>query len=597
MENGNSHPSLRVLCTRLQTIHDSISHFQPPTRRPPILDSSLDLIDAPDDTQWLQQDHIPGLRKLKDTIKIDLDVLDKFLEDPKSADLPPLSTNAPYLIAVWNEVLCVPPRVVSVFKSFSSTPPPSTPVPRESRKAGGQKPSGTKVDVVADHGRCWIRVNTIKNSRILAEFREIDSYLTDSSDEEEVSDEEEITNGIHRPSRTLAQTEFDNSILRMGRALVGAAKVNTYEVASVDGTKRITPRVTLRLTRLDPSETNEDGEPTDPRIAQTIQHLQDMGIDVSLGERQDDEIPVVTKPPPLAPAPLALKPTRRINLDLSVLIALVSDLTHASLPQSVDEANTRFIPPLRDREWKKKKDISAIEDGLDELSMSSSSDLAKHSRALINQVLQEMVKGMIQEFSDRLPEDYVEFWTTDEAKERCLRIVSKIGGPNEKRRAQALFLDPATTDAENLYWQSSRYTKALIPILPIRLYPENGAPLMPTTPVPSFFHSLQNTCLDILSLENASVRTSSKAVITKANPRLTAHTVQSMLWGARLGWTTLTANRTSVRAILKETEVRRKAAAAAAESGPVEEESVESADAAIWIVDPRSLAEGMRSDS
>lgn len=480
---------------------------------------------------------------------------------------------------------------MSIFKSFSATPPPSAPVARETRKAGGQKPSGTKVDVVADHGRSWIRVNTIKNSRILAEFREIDSYLTDSSDEEEVSDEEEITNGIHRPSRTLAQTEFDNSVLRMGRALVGAAKANTYEVASVDGIKRITPRVTLRLTRLDPSEMSEDGEPSDPRIARTIQCLRDMGIDVALGERQDNEIPIVAEQLPLVP--VLLKPTRRINLDLSVLIALVSDLTHASLPQSIDEANTRFIPPPRVREWKKKKDVMAIEDGLDELSMSD--DLAKHSRALTNQVLQEMVKGMIQELSDRLPGDNVEFWTTNEAKERCQRIVSKIGGPNEKRRAQALFLDPAATDAENLVWQSSRYAKAFIPILPIHIYSEDGATLMPTAPVPSFFHSLQNTCLDILSLENtkAPTRTSSRAVITKANPRLTAHTVQSMLWGARLGWTTLTANRTSVRAILKEMEVRRKAA----ESRTVQEESTERADAALWIVDPRSLAEGMRSDS
>lgn len=444
------------------------------------------------------------------------------------------------------------------------------------------------MDVVADHGRCWIRVNTIKNSRILAEFREIDSYLTDSSDEEEASDEEEITNGIHRPSRTLAQTEFDNSILRMGRALVEAAKANTYEVASVDGIKRITPRVTLRLTRLDPSETSEDGEPSDPRIAYTIQCLRDMGIDVALGERQDNEIPIVSEPPLFVPVPL--KPTRRINLDLSVLIALVSDLTHASLPESIDEANTRFIPPPRVREWRKKKDVSALEDGLDELSMSS--DLAKHSRALTNQLLQEMVKGMIQEISDLLPGVDVEFWTTNEAKERCLRIVSKIGGRNEKRRAQALFLDPATTDAEDLFWQSSRYARAFIPILPIHLYPEEGATLLPTAPVPSFFHSLQNTCLDILSLENMSAPTgtNSRAVITKANPRLTAHTVKSMLWGARLGWTTLTANRTSVRAILKEMEVRRNAT----EGDSVQEESVESADAALWIVDPRSLAEGMR---
>ena len=43
-----------------------------------------------------------------------------------------------------------------------------------------------------------------------------------------------------------------------------------------------------------------------------------------------------------------------------------------------------------------------------------------------------------------------------------------------------------------------------------------------------------------------------RAAVTKANPRLTAHTVQSMLWGAARGWTTLTANKSSVKAILRD---------------------------------------------
>ena len=72
-------------------------------------------------------------------------------------------------------------------------------------RRGSRKPPGVKVDVVADGGRRWIRVNTYvtrpytsiyaltsqhrtKNSRLLAEFREIDSYMTESEDEE---DEEE----------------------------------------------------------------------------------------------------------------------------------------------------------------------------------------------------------------------------------------------------------------------------------------------------------------------------------------------------------------------------------------------------------------------
>ena len=53
-----------------------------------------------------------------------------------------------------------------------------------------------------------VSVSSTKNSRLLAEFREIDSYETESEDSE---DEDKVG----RPS--LAQKEFDNSILRTGR--------------------------------------------------------------------------------------------------------------------------------------------------------------------------------------------------------------------------------------------------------------------------------------------------------------------------------------------------------------------------------------------
>ena len=72
------HPALQKLRIQLQGIHDSISNFQPSTSKPPILDSSLDAAsDSSEDGQWLQQEHIPGLKKLRDSVKIDLDVLEK----------------------------------------------------------------------------------------------------------------------------------------------------------------------------------------------------------------------------------------------------------------------------------------------------------------------------------------------------------------------------------------------------------------------------------------------------------------------------------------------------------------------------------------
>ncbi|KAG6857374.1 hypothetical protein H0H87_004735 [Tephrocybe sp. NHM501043] len=150
------HIALHQLRARLSQIYTAISSYHPSHTRPPILDSSLDTGAGDDDGQWLHQDNVQGLKKLKDSVKIDLDVLGKFLDDPQSVQLPALSTNAPYLIAVWHELLCAPAPVDAVFKMFPLTGPSTA----DSRQRGAQRPPAAKVDIVADNGKRWIRVNT-----------------------------------------------------------------------------------------------------------------------------------------------------------------------------------------------------------------------------------------------------------------------------------------------------------------------------------------------------------------------------------------------------------------------------------------------------
>ena len=78
-----------------------------------------------------------------------------------------------------------------------------------------------------------------------------------------------------------------------------------------------------------------------------------------------------------------------------------------------------------------------------------------------------------------------------------------------------------------------------------------------------------------------------------------------MHWGAYLSWTTLTANRTSVKAILREMKTARVSGRLAGVDLHLEQsresggcDSGGSAGwAAFWVVDPRSLAEGMSSQS
>ncbi|KAF7347282.1 hypothetical protein MVEN_01483300 [Mycena venus] len=475
-----------------------------------------------------------------------------------------------------------PPPIVSVFKFLQLNP--SEGADRRNQK-GGRRPPSTKVDVVADNGRRWIRINTIKNAGILAELREIDSYLTDSESDLDSDDPD------YRPS--LAQTEFDNSILQMGRVLIEAAKANPIE--GVDGPE--IPRVTLRLTRLDISPFRANGEPNDPRIAHTVQCLRDMDIDVELGERLESDIPI---PTPLlntpAPLPIKLQPTRQINLDLSVLVALVSDLTHSPLPSSVEEATARFLPPQRYREWKP-QDRLAVD--APESIGGVSQDIVKHSRALTTHILQEMGKGLLQEIHDKLADlsGPVEFWTSEEARERCMRIVSRIGGEREVRRAEALFpIDPITTaEAETLFWQDSRYPRNFIPLLPVRLYPAPPLPPVEGTPKPHarLPRPMATEAAEITTPEmememNLASRGDGDVHPTKINSRLSPHAVKSMLRGAELGWTTLTTTKSSVKALLREVKAARLAGRLVED---VEEDPRSAHDkaAAIWIVDPRNL--------
>ncbi|KAL1748236.1 hypothetical protein HDZ31DRAFT_79786 [Schizophyllum fasciatum] len=710
------HPELHALRGQLQDILHSIEHFHPPAPRPPIIDSSVEFLGTRQhEEQWLQRRHTPGLKKLKEAVRVDFDVLDKFLKNPKSRDMPPLSTNAPYLLAVWNEVLCAPPPLAAIFKSVPIAPRRAKDASHMAKGAsqkgashgekdaprggGDEKKAGTaKIDIVAEGGRRWIRVNTIKNKRMLAEFREIDSWDTGSEDEE----------GDDYPVPSLRQTDFDNSVLRLGRSLIAAAQANP-----VDGAGQ-PPTVVLRLTRLSP-----DGEDTDPRIAQTIRMLEEMGIIVELGERttlppfpgqaKAEEADPSTMPDPTPPTPLLVMPD--INLDLSILIALTSDLTHAPLPTTIEEAQTRFIPPQRYREWRKMhraalkgksiatdadaqtgtstpvQDCDTPSQGAEDpvLAPEEDGDLAKHTRQLTTQVLQEMGCGLFQDMHTHIsksrPDASVRFWTTREARDRCVRIVMKIGGKTEKRRVWAMFPEvvqtvfpeqatalraearamqassstvPPEQDDDTVglplrratYWQGSRYPMDHVPILPIHIYTASPdemveqatAPATDATHQPAalgaestFSRALAHTCRALLSQDVVphprtikkmaaghfvplssddeasdsgasapSVPRSSKdgarpagrtsvrlrAQVTRANPRLTAHTIDSLLYGAALGWTTLTANKTSVKGVMKEM----------GDWGADGAADHEAPRAALWVVDPRSLGEEMRAD-
>ncbi|KAH7911502.1 hypothetical protein BJ138DRAFT_1085530 [Hygrophoropsis aurantiaca] len=599
-EERNNHTELRTLYARLQSVQKSIAKYEPVLSKPPIIDASIEC-DEQGAGIGRVAESIPGLRFLREEIKRDLEVMEEFLERSHTSATPSLSTNAPYLMAVWNELLSAETPIALYRTFFPKNEKPSN----TRRTANGSRYSGAKVDIVARGGQQWIRVNTVKNSRLLAEFREFDSYLTSSDDS---------TDEVQEKGLSPVHNELDNSVLRMGRALLAAANANPSPVSAVS------PQVVMCLTRLDISPFDAEGEENDPRIAETVSSLRKVGIEVRLGDRKDAPIHSAATHTPT----ISLEPTCRINLDLSSLIALVSDITHSPLPTTAEEARMRFIPPQRYLEWKRERikllgsqgEVNPVSPGG---TGATKEDTGKYSRALSNQALQEMKKGLLQDLHDRLSVQYpalegVEFWTTPEARQRCLQIVSKIGGPKEKRRADALLSSGASSQVpprcpEDQYWEHSRHPRNFLPLLPIRLFSlvETASGLSQDSSQSmnpqSFFESLASACRNILSHERSdrpdfrSEATSPDnvhgdippATVTNINSKLTVHTVRSMLRGATTGWTTLTANRSSVKALLQEVKATHR-------NHDVDRE-VQRESAAIWIVDPRSLAEGMRSDS
>ena len=501
-------------------------------------------------------------------------------------------------------------------------------------------------------------------------------------------------------------------MIRMGRSLISAAKLASASVPAppTDGTStKATPsssntdasriQVTVRLTRLNPSP--DDPSHFDPRIPQTIQVLEKMGIQVKLGESTSHPLP----PPPSPPR--VFLPSVKVNLDLSLLVALISDITHVPLPKNHKDAEERFVPPASYVEWKKRRmeetitqepptDEAENGDGAEnegsrlkkkkvKLPGQGKPETVKHSRALANQAKQEMESAILQQIRDRLLQtvrlvhgdtsslEDVEFWTTAEARTRCLRIASKISGTRERERAKALLFAPTLTSgalsddgddfeaglkaASELYWRSSRYKEGYLPLPPVRVFPQTAPPsdgLLPSydqsssPPRSPFFDQLVKTCTHILAQDivphprslpshiTTDITTSpflnpgstsgtdtpeleglsllddggeiQRATVTKANPKLTAHTVESLLEGARRGWTTLTANKHSAKEILKEVKALSGGYYVAGAGTSKHEQAqgngkmVEDGQgnvietAAIWVVDPRSLAEIMSAD-
>lgn len=377
--------------------------------------------------------------------------------------------------------------------------------------------------------------------------------------------------------------------MQTGKGLLAAARLSAGE----DGT---TPTVVLRLSRL--SQQDLDG---DLRVSNTVTQLQVLGINIELGLQAISLDP----PPPVR----SFRLPQRINLDLSMLIALVSDITHAPLPSSREDAEARFQPQT-DRSWKRRLERSREKEGVgaeDEGTYSAGGGgPIEHCRELAVQGCQEMDHSLLDEIGKRIQSESgstkCELWTTQDAKIRFLGIIDKIGGEVEKRRAKGLFGEgPLGIEA---FWWESRYPFPTFHGLPVRVFATDLPPTQAAHELSSFNDQISYTCRNMLQqpkrtdIKNSNSTHKQRTVVAPVRfaGRLSAHTIISLLWGAETGMVTLTSNKASVKALLREMRGfgLPLARASPSQNGDEEEQVL---DFSVWVTGPRSLAEGMRAES
>lgn len=403
--------------------------------------------------------------------------------------------------------------------------------------------------MVAGGGSPWIRIISTRASTLLSEFREAESYLEEDSEEE---GEDQNMSMEERTTKKLKAGKMDepaskSSLIQTGLELVAAA--SSYDGEDEISTIKAQPKVQMVLSRLLPPQSHSTNSTSsipqdfnlapsgfDPesseckrynlRLRAIFSELERLGIEVVLGSRlkshlqqplpsdvayanhiptsssfnfesSDYSLPILPSPPS-NPIPFKeLSPTKKLNLDLSALIALTSDITHQPFPPGSQEARRNgadendvklkelFVSNFNEakelRQWKMDK-MNQTE-GLAGFQLQNKGP-GPHGRALTQQLLREidgdqfmhlLAKVASSPIDSNSPNSKVELFITREAQQKFWDIINLVAGDREKKRARALFgldrcwegpedvdISPTMSgeEAEKIFWSGSRWSKS-----------------------------------------------------------------------------------------------------------------------------------------
>ncbi|KAL8705689.1 MAG: hypothetical protein Q9201_001209 [Fulgogasparrea decipioides] len=335
-------------------------------------------------------EHEVELKPFRNTVTAELKSLEKLrLADPGSErTIHTLrSSNLPFYTAVWDAAKTTS-GLITFTKRFYWDSPPT----RSSKRTQVRKPRCALVDVVAQNGQQWIKVSTVTETRLLFELAK--AGWEDADSDPDSDDDGGLVDGlVHTRIHDCDLADGADStqgskhddcveIVRQAQDLQIAALAHKVHYKH--------PSVTFILPKISPNPPVE--------IVRILDTIRSTGAIVRLGpwpppsDLQSTFQSVVLDP--------FTNLTSTLNIDCTILLALVSDLSHnATNPEP----------------WFHKAISRQIE-------------LEKREQLLPSTLWPAMAgKGLV---------------CTDEAARRMREIVDTIGTESEKKRTDLLLFDP-----------------------------------------------------------------------------------------------------------------------------------------------------------
>ncbi|KAK6432858.1 hypothetical protein LTR95_010970 [Oleoguttula sp. CCFEE 5521] len=367
-----------------------------------------DLAAFKDYLKTVKQESSVEMAHFRGTVQSELSMLGRLATQPDSeaARHVARSSNLPFLETVWNvakaskDMVALQKRIYfdpSATKGYDANSGQATINGRPKRS----RHNSTIVDVIANGGRSWTKVSLVTNNRIVFDLAK-QGWCSGGSDSE---DEE-----FNPPDQ---DDDHDIPLVKVARELATAAK--TLRIRTQH------PAVTLILPRLEP-----DGR---PEIEAIVKECRSLGVRIIHGKDVPSHQPVDDVVSSMMSDPFDTF-TDEINVDCTLLLALVSEFSHAKVRQE----------PWFHKALNRQVEIEDNENLLPSLLYP-----AMRNRRLVS---------------------------TTEAVERMREIVLTIGTPSERARSAILLGEDPSKSPQQLIDEMQQWSAYEVPstwLLPIKV--------------------------------------------------------------------------------------------------------------------------------